>query len=478
MSALDTSIIFIYLGLMIVIGLYANYRQKNVEDYYVAGRKLGPFSIACLWLASWVGGASIIGSSARAHEMGITAIWYVLSLAIGCLLFGLFVAGRIQKMGDEHRHLTYPDFVEQRFDSRTRIIATITTSAAFIAYAAGQLVALGSILHVLLGWDYSQALLLASAIVITYTATGGFLAVTYTDWAQFILLLIGIVLIGIPIAINEAGSFADLQNSLPASYFDIGAWGWPAIIALVFSIVLSFFVAMDSFTRCFAARDAGASRRGALLAVVFMLPIAVAATWLGLASAALFPAVESSNDILTTFVLELFPAGLKGLMLVGILAAVMSSADICILTSSANLTRDIYQRYINPDVDKQAMLRISMWASVAAGLLATLMAWKMQDIIDVLLLGFTINSAALFVPTIAALLWKRVDANAAFWSIALSLPTVIAWKIAASAGFEGIFLVQPLWPGLIVSTVSFIMVSVARRDGHHPMLFPGSGKRS
>ena len=90
MAALDTGIIFVYMALMVAIGVYANYRQKNVEDYYVAGRRLGPFSIACLWLASWVGGASIVGSSARAHEIGISAVWYVLSLAIGCLLFGLF----------------------------------------------------------------------------------------------------------------------------------------------------------------------------------------------------------------------------------------------------------------------------------------------------------------------------------------------------------------------------------------------------
>ncbi len=462
MTLLDTNIIFIYMGLMVVIGLYACYRQKNVEDYYVAGRRLGPFSIACLWLASWVGGASIVGSSSRAYEMGVTAIWYVLAIAIGCLLFGLFAAGRIKKLGDEHEHLTYPDFIEQRFDSRTRIVATLTTSAAMIAYAAGQLVAMGSILHVLLGWDYSHALLLASAIVITYTATGGFLAVTYTDWAQFILLLVGIVFIGLPIAISEAGSFAELSRVLPAGHFDLGASGWAGIIALVISIVLSFFVAMDSFTRCFAARDATASRRGVLWAVVFLLPIAVAATWLGLASAALFPAVESSNDILTTFVVELFPVGIKGLVLVGILAAVMSSADICILTASANLTRDAYQRYLNPDVGKKKMMRISMMSSVVAGLLATLMAWKMQDIIDVLLLGFTINSAALFVPTMMALFWKGTYAKAAFWSIALSLPTVIVWKIAASFGVKGIFAIEPLWPGLIVSLVTIAVMHTMR----------------
>lgn len=458
MAALDTGIIFFYMALMVAIGIYANYQQKNVEDYYIAGRRLGPLSIACLWLASWVGGASIVGSSARAHEIGVSAVWYVLALAIGCLLFGLFAASRIKKLGDDHSHLTYPDFIEQRFDSRTRIVATITTSAAMIAYAAGQMVAIGAILSVLIGWDYSQALLLASAIVISYTAFGGYLAVTYTDWVQFILLFVGIVIIGVPIAISEAGSFSEMQAVLPAGHFDIGAWGWAKIIALVFSIVLSFFVAMDSFTRCYAARDAAAARRGALLAVVFMLPIAVAATWLGLASAVLYPDVETSNGILTTFVLGYFPTGLKGLMLVGIIAAVMSSADICILTASANLTRDVYQRYLNPKISKDVMLRLGMWSSLAAGLLATLMAWKMQDIIDVLLLGFTINSAALFVPTMAALFMKKTNSNAAFWSIALSLSTVIVWKIAASSGMTGIFSIEPLWPGLTVSFLTYLLL--------------------
>ena len=451
------------MALMIGIGLYANYRQKNVEDYFVAGRRLGTFSIACLWLASWVGGASIIGSSARAHELGVSAVWYVLALAIGCLLFGLFAAARIQKIGESHQHLTYPDFIEQRYDSRTRIISTLTTSAAFIAYAAGQMVAIGAILHVLLGWSYEQALLLASAIVISYTAIGGYLAVTYTDWVQFVLLFVGIIFIGMPIAISEAGSLTELQRALPASYFDIGAWGWSKIIALIFSIVLSFFVAMDSFTRCFAAGDATASRRGVLLAALLMLPVAVAATWLGLASAVLFPAVESSNDILTTFVLELFPTGLKGLMLVGIIAAVMSSADICILTASANLTRDVYQRYINPDINKSSMLRLSMWASVVAGLLASFMAWKMQDIIAVLLLGFTINAAALFLPTVAAMTLKRPNSRAAFWSISLSLITVILWEIATAYDLGGVFNIESLWPGLMVSTLTFLSLHFSSR---------------
>lgn len=462
MGAIDTGILFTYLGILVALGLYANHKQRNVDDYFVAGRRMGTFTIACLWLASWVGGASIVGSSARAYELGITAVWYVMALALGCFLFGLILAARVKRIGDASRHLTYPDFIEEQYDARTRIVATVTTILAFTAYSAGQLMAAGAIMQVILGWSYDDALLLTSGIVILYTATGGYLAVTYTDWLQFVLLFVGIVLIAWPAAIFYTGSWGDLQASLPASFFDAGAWGWGEIAALVVSIVLSFFVAMDSYSRSFAAKSERAARNGALIAVLFMLPIALAATWIGMASAVMFPESGNSSGILTIFLLESLPVGLKGLVLVGVLAAVMSSADISILTSSANYTRDIHQRFLQPAISDRSMLKLSILSSTVLGVLAALMAWKMQDIIGVLQLGFTINSAALFLPTIAAMFWRKADPTAAFWSICLSLATVLGWRAMADEG--GIFALDPLWPGLAVSIVVFLGLTYLRTD--------------
>ena len=461
MSVIDTVILFAYLALMVGLGFYAQRRQKNVDDYYVAGRRLGPLTVACLWIAAWIGGAAVVGTTTRVYEFGVTGVWYVLAQAIGCLLFGLFVAARIKHAGDRHQHLTYPDFIEQHYDSRTRIVATATTILAFTAYSAGQLAASATILQAMLGWDYEMALVLAGLVVIVYTAVGGYLAVTYTDWVQVVLLLFGLVIVGIPVAISQAGGWGDMQAALPASYYDLGAQGWDKIAALVVSMVLAFFVGMDSFSRCFAARDGKAARNGALLAAVLILPLAVASVWLGLASAVLYPETGGSASVIATFVLDAFPVGLKGLMLIAILSAIMSTADICILTASANYTRDIHQRYIRPDLPQKQMLRLGIVASAVVGLLSILLAWKMRDIIDILQLGFTINSAGLFLPTIAALYWNRVPANAAFWSIGASLATVIGWRLAADAGLGGWFAIDPLWPGLLVSVVLIVVLTVA-----------------
>ncbi len=454
LGSLDTGIIFAYLLLLPAIGIYASRQQESVEDYFIGGGRIGTFSIACLWVASWAGGAAIVGGTAKAFELGISAGWYTMSMVVGCLLFGLFFAKHVKRVGLQEKMLTYPDFVESRYDSRTRIVATINTIVAYVGFAAGQLAAAAAILQTLLGWDYAAALLLASGIIVAYTATGGFLAVTYTDWVQLLLLFVGVVFVGIPVAIAKGGTWAAFTTGLPDVYFDVGGWGWPTILALAVSIPLSFFVAMDSFTRTFSARSGTVARHGVLLAAAFLVPFAVAAVWLGMTSAILFPGAESSG-ILSTFIVQEFPPGLKGLTLVGVLAALMSTADICILTASANITCDIYKRYVNPAVAPRKLFRMSMSTSVAIGTLAALMAWGMEDVIDILLFAFTVNSAALFVPTIAMVYMSRVSKGAAFWSITLSLITVLTLYVGSFVSDLDVFSIDPLWPGLVVSIVVF-----------------------
>jgi SSS family solute:Na+ symporter len=141
----------------------------------------------------------------------------------------------------------------------------------------------------------------------------------------------------------------------------------------------------------------------------------------------------------------------------------MSTADICILTAAANGSRDIYQRYINPDVEPKKLFRLSIVLAAVVGVASALMAWQMQDIVGILLLAFTVNAAALFVPTVAMVTVKNVDTDAAFWSISLALATVVAWYGASVMKVAPVFQSDPLWPGLIVSIVVFSAISLTVR---------------
>jgi SSS family solute:Na+ symporter len=148
-------------------------------------------------------------------------------------------------------------------------------------------------------------------------------------------------------------------------------------------------------------------------------------------------------------------------MLVGILAALMSTADICILTAAANGSRDIYQRFFNPDVAPGKLFRLSIILAAVIGAAAGVMAWQMRDIIGILLIAFTILTAALFVPTIALVSSGNISKSAAFWSASLALTTVIGWYAASALELAAVFSIDPLWPGLIVSITVFFGVSLA-----------------
>lgn len=464
MHTVDIFIIISYFMMLLFIGWYASKKQNNIEDYYVAGRNIGPWSSMALWLASWIGGASIIGSSNTAYHMGITSIWYIGSIGIGCLLFALLFSKVVNRVGAKFKHLTYPDFIEERYDSNSRLMATVSTILAYIAYSAGQLLATASIIHVLLGINLGLAFIVATVITILYTAYGGFLAVTYTDWAQFILLIIGVVIIGLPLAVKSAGGLSTIATTLPSSYFNIGAWGWPHIIGLSVSMVFSFFTTMDNYTRTFAAKDENAAKSGLLYAIIGVIILAVSSVIIGMAGKVIYPEISADANIITVMVLNLFPTGIKGLVIVGILSAIMSTADTCILVTSANITKDIYHRYINKTASEEKLLKISFFSSAIVGIISALFAWKMMSIVNILYIAFTINSASLFVPTIAAVFWKKATSKASFWSMLLSLTTVLFWYIAKKMTLGTLFNIDPIWPGLIVSTFVFVTLSLLEKS--------------
>ena len=462
MRTIDFCFIGIYLVAMLAIGVFANRKDKGTENYYVGGRKQNPVTIMCLWVSCWIGGASVIGTSTKGYDMGITAVWYVGMTAMGCLLFSLLLSEKVKRIGDKLQHITYPEFIESRYDGRARLVATICTLFGMIGVTASQLVAAGEILNTLTQLGLGKSFLIASVVLIAYTALGGFMAVVYTDWVQVGLLVLGIV-IGVPFAAKATGGISAVR-ALPASYFDLGAWGWPTIIAFAVSTVLSFFTTMDSYTRCISAKSPAVAKRGGIYAALLIIPLAFCSTYEGMATKLLIPDLPAGTNVMTNLILMTFPSGIKGIVIVGILAAIMSSGDIAIITGSANITRDIYLRYINPQASEQKISRLGIAASSVIGITSALIAWFMQDIMNIMFITLTILSAGLFFPTVMGFVWKRGNSQAAFYSILVATVTVISWYICKSSGLGSVFQIDCLWPGLITSGAIYFLVSIFGRQ--------------
>lgn len=464
MNFLDITIIILYFAGMIALGLFAQKKQKGVNDYYLGGKSMNALHIGVLWMAGWIGGSSVIGTSANGYSMGVTAVWYVVSIALGCLVFAFVMAKPIKRMSLILNNITFPELIIGRYDEKNGVMCSITTILAMIGYTAAQFVAGAAILNVLTGWSLSSCYLIAAIVITFYVSTGGLLAVTYTDFIQMALLLGGVVILGIPFTAKSVSAAGGSLSSLPTSYFDFGVWGVPTILAFGLSTILSFFTSMDSYTRCIAAKDAAAAKRGTIYAAIAVIFIAGASTYLGMAGKILIPELDSSNNIIAALVIQVFPHGLKGFVLIGVLGAIMSTADISVLTGSASLTKDIYQKYIKPDASERTLLHVGLISSLLIGVISAFFGWFNQNIMNILMITFTINSAGLFLPTVCGFFWKKSCASGAFVSMVTSTVITIVWYVGSLISDAAIFKVDALWPALGVSAVLYFAICLSHRQ--------------
>lgn len=465
MNLLDIAIIVAYFVGMIALGLYAQKKQNNSDDYYLGGRSMGSIKLGALWMAGWIGGSSVIGTSSNGYALGISAVWYVLAIAAGCIIFAFIMAKPVKRVSEQLHNITFPELIAARYDTKNSVMSSITTILAMIGYTAAQFVAGASILHVLTGWSLVVCYVLAAIVITFYVSTGGLLAVTYTDIIQMILLLLGIVVLAVPISagvLREQGT--TLTQALPETYFDLGAYGWSSIAALALSTILSFFTSMDSFTRCIAAKDANTAKRGTIYAAIAVVVIAGASTFLGMAGKVILPELEASNNVLAELVVYIFPHGLKGLILVGILSAIMSTADISVLTGSASLTKDIYQRFINPNASDKTLMQMGLICSIIVGSLGAVFGWFNQDIMNILLITFTINSAGLFLPTIGVFFWKRSCSAGAFVSMVSATLITLIWFVGGKVSTLPLFQIDALWPSFGISAVLYFIVCLTHKQ--------------
>ena len=477
MEGLDYIILAGYLLLLVGIGWKQRNRQDSLEQYFIGGRQSGTVALMALWMSSWIGGASIIGNAEQAYSMGLDSLWYPAAIAFGCVIFALTFSGRIKAAGDTFRHLTYPDFLENAYGSRCRTAGTVTTIFANIGYTAGQLLSAAAILNVLTGWSTGFSLLLGTAVTVFYTVLGGFRAMSQTCRLQAFIIFFGLLGFGLPAALHTVGGLDSIVTALPPSFFSSSSMSLPTILALFCSVTMTFYTSMDSYTRCFSAQSQRVARNGTLLAAVLVAGVGLSVCCMGMVARVLFPQPDSAVSAFLMLMLHVFPAGGKGLMLIVILSAIMSTANSCILTASANLSHDIYGRFIRPDASQQHLVTVGRWCGLAVGMVGAGIAWLMQDIIGLLCMAFTINSAGLFLPTLGAFFWKWGTPRAAFWSMAAALVTVLSFytlKMLAPhmdlSGLGALTQLDPLWPGLAASALLFGLLSWQDRCRHNSTL--------
>jgi SSS family solute:Na+ symporter len=415
---IDYGIFALYFLGVLGIGLYFFRRNESREDYYVGGRRISPGHIGLSIVATDVGGGFSIGLGGLGFAIGLSGSWLLFTGLVGAWMAAILVVPRIKGLDVEHKLLTYPDFLRLRYGAPVAAVAAVISGVGYLGFTSAQVLAgaklaAGSVFADVTWADPLQlSLYLMAGVILVYTVLGGIKAVIYTDTMQWIILLAGLSLFGLPFAYIEAGGLAGLAEALPRAHFRLDNVTVTQIVNWFVTIIPIWFVAMTLYQRIYACRTARDAKRAFFIAGLLEYPImAFLGVALGMMARVVFPQAESEMAM-PMLLGEALPTGIAGIVIAAYFSAIMSTADSCLIASSANWVNDIIGR-LAPALSMRAFMRLGQGVTLVLGVLALLLAGAFANVLDLILHAYAFMVAGLLVPTLGGYFWKRSHPTAA-----------------------------------------------------------------
>ena len=470
-SSTAISLTFIaYLAVVVVIGFVAWRRTSDLKDYILGGRRLGRWVTALSAQASDMSGWLLLGLPGYAYLAGVESLWLLTGLLTGTYLNWKLTAARLRRATEHYGDsLTLPDYLERRFDDHTgllRLISAVFILVFFTFYTSSGLVAGGRLFEEVFGLSYLWAVAVGGATVVAYTFVGGFLAVSWTDLLQGILMflaLVAVAVMGIAMVGGLDGMVAETRSLNPELlnvFTDAG--GQPLTVIAIVSLLgwgLGYFGQPHVLARFMAAdseKNIPASRK---IAMTWVSVALFAGMLVGMTGATLLEAPlvgADSEKVFMVMATTLFHPVIAGICLSGILAAVMSTADSQLLVASSAVAEDLYKGMFRRQASEKELLWIGRLAVIAIALIAFALATnpdsKVLDLVAYAWAGF----GAAFGPVIfLSLYWSGMTRRGAIAGIVVGGITVIVWKQLSG----GIFELYEIVPGVAFSFVAILFAS-------------------
>jgi SSS family solute:Na+ symporter len=467
---IDLAVVICYSLVMLVVGWRC--RRQSGESYWVAERQYGTGRISASLLVTIFGASSTMGVISLGYSRGLTGAWWPLTGAVALIPFGLFLAGRVRGLAV----YTLPDILTRAYGNRVAVPAALMIAVSWCGIIAAQMVAGARLLDGVFSVGYGSALAIVAAVFILYTFWGGQLSVVRTDSWQLVLFVGGLVVCLALLSASTSDTGTALWDSLPAEHvrFPVSSeFGWYELLIYYPLIVgLPFLVGPDLYSRVFCAKDGAVARRSVFVAATAIVPIAFALVLLGVLIRAQFPGI-APEGALPEAIHQLFPIGIKGLIVAGFLAALMSSADTTLVTASTILSLNVLSPLSSPSKSQQ--LKYTKACLLAVGCAAWLIAGFQQGIIDALLLGYTIYVGGVVVPTVASFFRDRfgITAAGAMWAVIVGGGTAILGEVRQGdllrsiVGGDGDNLLEYLlgarYPSILPLMLAVIVIAVVSR---------------
>jgi len=464
--AISTIFAFVvYLLAMLGIGMFAYKLTNKHSDYILGGRGLAPAVAALSAGASDMSGWLLLGLPGALYASGMNQAWIVIGLMIGIFLNWQFIAKRLriytEVSGDA---LTLPDFLDNRFRDHTRllrILSAVVILIFFTLYTSAGLVGGGLLFEQSFGLDYSMALWVGALIIVSYTFLGGFLAVCWTDFIQGIIMFLGIIIVPV-LAIQSLGGLGSVVSQvgqIDAGFNDILTNTSLLGIISLMAWGLGYFGQPHILARFMAVRNPRDVPKAQMVAMFWVVLAMYGALFTGYAGVAYFAdaPLDNPETVFLQFTQVLTNPWLGGILLAGVLAAIMSTVDSQLLVCSSVISEDFYKGILKPSAGDRELVHLGRISVIIIAFIATLLASNPETRILALVAYAWAGFGAAFGPVIIlSLFWHRITRNGAAAGIVVGALTVIIWKQLSG----GLFDVYEILPGFIFSLVAIVVVSL------------------
>jgi SSS family solute:Na+ symporter/sodium/proline symporter len=445
--------------LLVSITVYKFTQVKTQTDFMVAGRKLSWPVLVFTLLSSWIGAGSLLGGSENAYRHGFAALWQPAGGWLGLLLIAK-IAGRARHFAQ----FTVPDLLEARYNSAARVLATIAIVISYVVITSYQFIGGGDILHLIFpGISRDLGLWIVAGFVIFFTAMAGMASIAYLD------LLIGsavtlTVVVAVPLLLHNAGGWSAVIERLPASHFQVlGDYNLSGAIGLMLPTMLLLIGNQGMYQKFFSAKSESDARKSVVGWIVGTVLLESLLITLAVVASSLLH-TERPREIIALTAKQALPSLLGAILLGGVFAKVISTANNYLFSPSTNLIHDVYQRFINKNASQLRIMIVSRVIVVLLGLFAVLQAAEFQSVLKASLYAYTIYGAAVTPSVMAVFFWRRSTTAGAISSIVFGTIVTVAWQLlqqygppAAQSAIGGI---DAVYPALAASVLSLVVVSL------------------
>ena len=484
--------ILVYLCGMLLVGFVSSKDTNDVKDFYLGGRKLGPFVTAMSAEASDMSSYLLMGVPGVAYFSGVAdAGWTAAGLIVGTYLNWLLTAGRLRKYTESLDAITIPDYFKKRFNDRSNILICIGAAFIlifFVPYTASGFSACGKLFSSLFGVNYQLAMIVSAVIIVGYTTTGGFLAASKTDFIQSIVMTIALAFV-VSYGVISAGGLAAVSTNLKAlpGFLDISETYNNATNSAdsygIFSKITTFCWGLGYFgmphilLRFMAIRkpsELKLSRRIASIWVVFSLGVAVILGIVGRAmtqSGALESLIEdpTSASKAETLIVVLAQqisnynfifALIAGIIIAGILASTMSTADSQLIAASSAVSENIIQETMGIKLSERTAMLTARITLITVAVLGVVIAWNPNSSVFGIVSFAWAGFGAVFGPAmIMSLYWKRANKYGTMAGMISGGLMVFIWKYLVRP-MGGVWNLYELAPAFLVAIIMIVVVSL------------------